>query len=59
MAKHVNSDMRLKTRLMVFVWLFIISFACIFSRELSRRMLRGYELEMNERIDELLKRRSA
>lgn len=56
MKEITSNNMTLKIRLKCSVWLFMISVSCIFSKDLTCRMLRGYELELEERLNKLLER---
>lgn len=58
MIEFKPDRMTMKIRVKVFAWLFMAAFASLLSKEIASRMLRGYELERQERLDELLKRKS-
>lgn len=58
MIEFKTEQMNMKIRVKVFAWLLMVAFASLFSKETASRMLRGYGLERQERLDELLKRKS-
>ena len=58
MIEFKPEQMTMKIRVKVFAWLLMVAFASLFSKETASRMLRGYGLERQERLDGLLKRKS-